>query len=56
MKTLKKFIKHCGWRCFTWRMLIFPLALVGYAISTIGKMVIYLSFIFVGDYDQADRL
>ncbi|MDR1054919.1 MAG: hypothetical protein LBL90_03665 [Prevotellaceae bacterium] len=56
MKTFKKFINRYGWRCFTWRLLIFPLALVGYAISAIGKMVAWLSFILVGDFDHARQI
>jgi hypothetical protein len=56
MKTIKKIIKRYGWWCFTWRMLIFPVALFGYLIKTIGTMIIQLGFVLVGDYDQARRL
>jgi hypothetical protein len=56
MKTFKKFIKRYGWRCFTWRLLIFPLALVGYLIKIIGVIIMQLCFVLVGDYDQALKL
>jgi hypothetical protein len=53
MKTFKKFIKRYGWWCFTWRTLIFPIALVGYFIKTVGTTITQLCFILVGDYDHA---
>jgi hypothetical protein len=56
MKTFKNFIKRYGWRCFTWRILIFPIAVLGYLISTIGTTITQLCFVLVGDYDQALKL
>jgi hypothetical protein len=56
MKTLKKFIKRYGWRCFTWRILIFPVVVLGYLIGAIGGAVICLCLVLVGEHNEARRL